>query len=142
LSTEANTALVRRIIEAFLLRGRVERVDDSFAPGFVPFGRRVGPDRFRRLVSALRAAFPDMTGVIEHRVAEGDLVVCALTVQGSQRGAFAFPQVGILPPTGQSFCVRHCHRWRVVEGRIVAHWAVRDELGQLAQLGHLTLPAP
>jgi predicted ester cyclase len=142
MSTEANKALVRHIIEEVLIGGRVDRVDDYFSGDFVQFGRRVGPGQFRALVTALHTAFPDLRGVVEHLVAEGDLVVCDLTVQGMQRGPFPFPQVGILPPTGRSYRVKHCHWWRVVDGKIAEHWAVRDDLGQLTQSGHLTLPTP
>ena len=38
--------------------------------------------------------------------------------------------------------MKQCHGWRVADGKIAEHWAVRDDLGQLRQLGHLSLPAP
>ncbi len=64
------------------------------------------------------------------------LVVCDLAVAGTQHGPFPFPGVGILPPTGKPYAIKHCHWFRVADGKITEHWAVRDDLG------HLTLPTP
>lgn len=142
MSAAENKALVRRMMEEVLLRGQAELIDEFFSADFVQFGRRVGPGQFKTLVTTLHAAFPDLQGTIEHLVAEEDLVVTEVTVRGTQHGPFPFPQVGILPPTGKSYTVKHCHWWRVVDGKIAEHGAVRDDLGQLTQLGHLSLPTP
>ena len=131
-----NKALVRRMLEEVLIGGRVELIDDFFSPDFVQFGQRVGPAQFRGVVTAIHAAFPGVRGVIEHLVAEDDLVVCDLAVQGTQLGPFPFPRMGVLPPTGKSYAIKHCHWFRVADGKITEHWAVRDDLG------HLALPTP
>ena len=36
--------------------------------------------------------------------------------------------------------VRHVHLYRVADGKIAEHWAVRDDLGMLLQLGALPQP--
>ena len=44
---------------------------------------------------------------------------------------------GKIPPSGKHFSVRHVHLYRVTDGRITEHWAVRDDLGLLLQIGSL-----
>jgi len=41
------------------------------------------------------------------------------------------------PPSGKTFRVKHMHRFRLKEAKIVEHFAVRDDLGMFKQLGHL-----
>jgi len=142
MSAADNKALVRRMLEEVLIGGRVELVDDFFAPDFIQFGRRVGLGQFKGVVTAIHSAFPGWRGVIEHLVAEDDLVVCDMAVEGIQHGPFPFPGVGVLPPTGKSYAIRHCHWFRIADGKIAEHWGVRDDLGHLTQLGHLALPTP
>ena len=42
-----------------------------------------------------------------------------------------------LLPSGKTFRVKHIHRFRLRDGKIVEHIAVRDDLGMFQQLGHL-----
>ena len=142
MSTEENKTLVRDMLEQILNRGNVGRVGDYFSGEFVNFGTRVGPGQFADVITRWRAAFPDVHATIDHLVAEDDLVVSDLTVRGTQHGPFTTLQWGTLPPTGRAYAVKHCHWWRIVEGKIAEHWALRDDLGQLRQLGHLVPPAP
>ena len=37
--------------------------------------------------------------------------------------------------SGQTYTVTHVHIYRVVDGKIREHWAVRDDLSMLQQLG-------
>jgi predicted ester cyclase len=45
-----------------------------------------------------------------------------------------------LQATGRRFAQRQSHWYRVVDGRLTEHWATRDDLGLLHQLG--AAPAP
>jgi predicted ester cyclase len=45
-----------------------------------------------------------------------------------------------IAPTGKSFSAEHVHRHRVVDGKLVERWAVRDDLGTLIQLGIIGPP--
>ena len=45
-----------------------------------------------------------------------------------------------IAPTGKSFSAEHVHRHRVVDGKLVERWAVRDDLGTVIQLGIIGPP--
>ena len=50
----------------------------------------------------------------------------------------AFVYVGDLmgiAPTGKRVAVQQTHRFRVADGKVAEHWAVRDDLGMMRQLG-------
>jgi predicted ester cyclase len=42
-----------------------------------------------------------------------------------------------IPPTGKRFTAQQSPWFRVSEGKVAEHWAVRDELGMMRQLGVL-----
>ena len=45
-----------------------------------------------------------------------------------------------IAPAGKSFSAEHVHRHRVVDGKLVERWAVRDDLGTVIQLGNIGPP--
>ena len=47
-----------------------------------------------------------------------------------------------IPPTGRRLVVRQAHMLRLHDGLIREHWAVRDDLGVLVQLGAVESPTP
>jgi predicted ester cyclase len=89
----------------------------------------------RAAVNWLSAAFPDMHMAIDDVLAEGDKVVVQTTMSGTHQGPFW----GIAP-TGRRFAQRQVHVFRIVAGKVAEHWAIRDDLGFLQQLG--AAPAP
>ena len=40
-----------------------------------------------------------------------------------------------IAPTRERFAVQQVHWFRVAEGKVAEHWAVRDDLGMMRQLG-------
>ena len=74
-------------------------VDNDAMPGMAP-GRQGMIDMMGMFV----AAFPDLNVVVEHWVAEGNLVVGVMTTKGTQTGEF----MGI-PASGKKFSVREMH---------------------------------
>lgn len=88
----------------------------------------------RSIVEKIWRAFPDHTMTVDDVIAEGDRVVCRVTVTGTHTGKLDFVMLQ-LPPTGKRFVSTSIHIFRVVNGQIVERWAVRDDVGMLQQLG-------
>ncbi len=126
-------------VEVLFNRGEVDRVEEFVTPDFVNHeawpGEDPGYEGFRLRLTRLREAFPDFHMEVRECLVDGDLVAYRAEVTGTHRG----PILGI-PPTGRSFRVQHMHMLRLRDGRACEHWATRDDLGMLQQLG--VLPAP
>ena len=111
-----------------------------------PASRGRGPSAFYATALWLREAYADLRFDVHEVIAEGDLVVIHATMSGRHVGAFvgygpdARPTQAF-PPTGRRFATTQTHWFRVAEGKVVEHWANRDDLGTAKQLG-LTPPSP
>ena len=106
-----------------------------------PFGDEApeevdGPRHLRDAVTWLRAQYPDLVMEPEAIAVEGGLVALRVRSTGTNLGPVA-PGV---PPTGRRFDARQSHWFRVAEGRLCEHWATRDDLTAMLQLG-LVVPA-
>ena len=134
--SEQNKRIFACLMEEVFNRGNLDAADEFVASDFLNHEAATdaprGPEGFKEPVRWLRAAFPDLRAVLHESVAEGDLVVGRITLSGTHRGEF----MGV-PATGRSFSVQHLHMYRVTDGKVSEHWACRDDLGQLAQLGLL-----
>ena len=93
-----------------------------------------GREGLRQILDSIRHDLGE--GDIEHHhlIAEGDLVADHLTVKGVHQ-ASTMPLLAGTEPTGLDVSWMFIHIWRVVDGHIVEHWACRDDLGLLHQLG-------
>ena len=100
-------------------------VDNDAMPGMAP-GRQGMIDMMGMFVGA----FPDLNVVVEHWVAEGDLVVGVMTTKGTQTGEF----MG-MPASGKKFSVREMHMARVANGKMAEHWGLSNEMSMMQQLG-------
>ena len=94
-----------------------------------------GPDGFRDTARRLRRAFADLRIEPLDVIAEADKVVIRARVSGRQVGPFAG-----MPVTGREFSVEHTHIVRILDGKVVEHWANRDDCGMMRQLGVLHIP--
>ena len=93
-----------------------------------------GREGLRLTLATLEHDLDGPTTVIERVVAQDDLVVVQLTMQG-RHVASTMPLLGGLPPTGREVAWNFIHIWRVAGGLIAEHWACRDDVGLLAQVG-------
>jgi predicted ester cyclase len=119
--SEENKALVRRLVDEAINGGRLELVEDLFAPELAEPARQA----FR----SFRAAFPHWREEIVDLVAEGDKVAARFRCSGTFQGEFM-----VLPPTGggrRSTRSSSCAR----EGRFVEYWGLEDNVTRLRQLG-------
>ena len=131
---DENKELIRRYTQEVFDDGNVDAVDRYLAPDFYNHVTgRSGTEDFKRLAAEFRDA-SGSANVIDLMVAEGDLVVALMTITRTlhkELRVFGFT----FPGDGQSYTVTHVHIYRVVDGKIREHWAVRDDLSMLRQLG-------
>lgn len=140
MTEENNIRAIRRqheLIEA-------GRLDDAAAQ-FSEIGRNHGRVVPRRFILAIlednRTTFPDWSMPIESIVASGAEVVVRCRFRGTHAGVGRLPVNGGLlidvPPTGRSIDIQHIHWYVLEDGMIVEHWANRDDIGMMQQLGLL-----
>jgi len=146
--TEASTELARRYFEEIINLRAFEVCTQIIAEDYVehavaPFGQsepgRVhGPTATRESLEWLIAQFPDIHMTIEALVAEGDTVAVRILSEGTNLGKLN----GTIPPTGRRFVARQSHWFRVEEGQLAEHWATREDLPAMIQLGVIQPPGP
>jgi len=144
--SESSKELARRYFEEVInerVLGAVGEIvaDDCVEHALAPFGQvepgRVnGPDALRQTVGWLTAQFPDITMTIEALVSEGDVVAVRVLSSGTNLGELN----GVLPPTGRRFEARQSHWFRVAGGKLAEHWATREDLPVMVQLGVIEPP--
>src|SRR5215213_102651 len=112
---EEHKAAYRRIIEA-VNAGDFDALDALFAADMVDHnpvpGQVPGLAGFKQWMSTAQRSFPDLSGTVEHVLAEGDLVAGRVTWRGTQSGPF----VGTAP-TGRSVAFAAYHIARFEGGR-------------------------
>jgi predicted ester cyclase len=138
----------RRIVEAFLEAfntGDIERAIDCFADDALNHGHRAGPAGLKAVLLDIQTRFPDAKLTPLTWVVAGEWIVLRSTYSGTHRGVGALPVDGGMligvSPTGRYFEVQHIHMFRVARSKIAEHWANRDDVGMLRQLGLLPPPA-
>jgi len=159
MTLEGNKAIVRQFFEASSA-GDIEAMLNSWSPNAINHGRfnssapvspqqmpPSGIDGLRAVFTSLHDAFPDRQWQIDDLLAVDDRVICRLTISGTHQGVPTIPVEGGIflkrtPPLGKSYSVLHIHIFRLTDGKIVEHWAARDDLGLLEQIGGLPLPTP
>jgi steroid delta-isomerase-like uncharacterized protein len=140
-ASNANLTLVQQQHEA-LNRGDVDAAAEFFAEDCRNHGRQVGRAGVRAVLKDIRRTFPDAQFAVLDSVTEGEWVVVRCTFSGTHRGVGQIPINGGMlvgePPTGRHFEVQHIHMYQVRNGKITEHFANRDDLGMMQQLGLLS----
>ena len=143
-ATETNRRIAEQFHEA-LNSGQLDAAASCFSEDCQNHGRQVGRNGVRKVLGEIKTNFPDAKLTTLNSVAEGEWVVVRCTYSGTHRGTSRFPVDGGMlvgvQPTGRSFEVQHIHMYRVLEGKIAEHFANRDDVGMMRQLGLLALPA-
>jgi steroid delta-isomerase-like uncharacterized protein len=89
--------------------------------------------------------FPDWKMEIVDMVADSASVIVRCRVSGTHKGIGTRRINGGflmgVKPTGKHFEVQHIHWYKIHDGKIVDHFANRDDLGMTQQLGLLPRPA-
>lgn len=112
-----------------------------------PENRSRGPKGFYATALWLRSCLADMRWDINDVVADGDLVAVHTTAHGRHVGPFAFYDEDgnveqAFPPTGKTCSVAQTHWFRVADGKVIEHWANRDDMGTARQLGWIPPSLP
>lgn len=138
--------LATRWVTEVINNGDTSQVGQIVAARYVeharaPFGTLApdvvdGPAHTTALVKSLRDQFPDLHMEVESVVADRDEVVLRVRASGTHTGFLN----GVIPPTGRRFSATQGHWFRVSSDRLAEHWAVRDDLATLLQLGILEPP--
>ena len=145
MSLEANKHLIQRLID----EGHNRR-DAAAAAAFYTEDASnhlciVGRAGMKAVFETLYTVFPDFQYRILESTAEDDRVVCKVEMTGTHRGQPALREAfsGMLngvAPTGKLVKVLQFHSFRMRDGLIAEHAAVRDDMGMVLQLGLVQKP--
>ena len=93
-----------------------------------------GREGLRQILDTVRHDLGDVDMEQHHLLTDGDLVVQHVTLRGVHR-ASTMPLFAGTEPTATEVSWTFIHIWRVEDEQIVEHWACRDDLGLLHQVG-------
>ena len=135
--------------------GELEAMDDNVTADFLNLrsvdeplqAREPGPDGLRATSLWLRQAFADLRFEIHETVIQRDRIAALVTMHARQHGTFVVHDdpsgqvTDAFPSTDRTLAVRQTHWFRIRDGKISEHDAVRDDLGMAKQLKWLP-PTP
>jgi predicted ester cyclase len=134
-TTQANAAVVARLWEEAFNAGSVDVLPELVSEEFVNFGAVTdGPQFLTALIREQRTAFPDMRFTPTQVIAADDWVLTKTRWTGTFTAPCSHLGLAGVEPTGRSFDVQHVHAFRLADGKVVEHWAVRDDLTMHHQL--------
>ena len=131
--SEQNKAVFEKLMSALNAKDLATMeslIADDFVDNDAMLGMAPGRQGMIDMMGMFVGAFPDLNVVVEHWVAEGDLVVGVMTTKGTQTGEF----MG-MPASGKKFSVREMHMVRVANGKMAEHWGLSNEMSMMQQLG-------
>jgi predicted ester cyclase len=138
--TKTNIAVVRAEHDK-LNQGDWQGAAELYAEDARNHGRPVGRAGLIRVLEDIYRTFPDFRMEIVDLVADGDAVVVRCKVSGTHEGVGRLPVNGGMlvgvAPTHKHFEVQHIHWYRLRDGKIIEHYATRDDLDMMRQLGLL-----
>ncbi len=136
-TTEDNIQIVREAFNTFNT-GDITRVSEFISLQYFNHESQMdpsrsklrGPEEFIDTVRNLRSAFDNLHYQEQETIAAGDKVVSIVNVTGKHTGNFF-----IIPPSGNRISYRAVHIHRIVDGKIIEHQGIRDDLSLMVQLG-------
>jgi predicted SnoaL-like aldol condensation-catalyzing enzyme len=141
MTVDDNKNLVRRFAREVFDDGHIDAADQYLAPDFINHVTgQTGSAPYKETIRFVRT-FLNAPNVEDHILAEGDMVALFLTVSGVHTQPTVFGGTPY-PATGKSFSTRHVHLFRVRDGVLVEHWAIRDDLSMLLDLGIVQFTTP
>ena len=134
MSADAN----RKLVEDFYAAGGPladrDELPRFFGPRYVSHNAPAGSERGMSHAEALRASleqsFSDVSYEVLRVVADDDFAAVHAVMRATHSG----DGLGV-KPTGRKVSAEQMHFVRFEDGKIVEHWAVRDDAGLVRQLG-------
>jgi hypothetical protein len=124
-TTEANKAIVQRLVDEVLNGGNLDLVDQLYTPELAPTAHQ--------WIAPFRASFPDVHMDTAELIAEADTVIGRFTCTATHTGTWQGH-----PPTGRRFInIAEVNLYRIHNGQITDTWTLEDNLERLTQLGLL-----
>src|SRR3954453_3840859 len=127
-----NRILARRVLEEIFPANDIdalrEAISDQFVNHEAPPGTPPGLAGIAMYMTLLNRAFSDQRWEIHDVLADGDEVAMRCTHSGVHTGDFFG-----MPATGRRFAYKQMHIVRIIDGKAVEHWAVRDDAGLMRQ---------
>jgi predicted ester cyclase len=134
MTAEEYKAVVRRYIEEVWNGHDLDAIDELVSPEYVNYAATTAEYQCggaKHIMEWLLSVFPDHRFDIEDAAADGDTVAVRGTCTATHEG-----ELWDIPPTGKRFAAQQQSHWfRVSEGKVAEHWAVRDDLSMMRQLG-------
>lgn len=135
---EDNIRLVGNVIDA-LNTGDTSRVSDFISPNYFNHESQIdpvrskmrGPQEFIDTVVNIRKAFSDLKYELTDSIVSSEKVISIVSVRGKHTGSF----FGFIPPTGNKISYQAVHIFKIDDGKIAEHMAIRDDLALMYQLG-------
>jgi predicted ester cyclase len=137
MSTRQSTATVLRLYEKFD-EGALEDITDFIDPNFsanVLGKTTLDWEGFKKFGKAFLTAFPDGRHVFDYVVADGDNVVTVGTYQGTHKG-----ELQGIAPTNSRLKLTVMHFDRLLNGKVVEHRGLANEVDFMHQLGITLVP--
>ena len=131
--------IVRRYFEDIWNRGDLAAVETLIAPdvaGHVNGRTFHGGEALKQRLAALWAAFPEPRFTMDDLLVDGARAAVRWTFRGTHDGGTYLGQAA----TGRSVTVTGMNVFRLAGGQIAELWVNADDLGELEQLGLITLP--
>ena len=143
MSVEQHKRLVTRVFTEAFNQGRLEVIDDAVGENAIDHQHPDVPsfaEHLKAVVTAMRAAFPDLHFELTEIIGEGEWVAVHSVMTGTNTGELRQPLLPpdapeSLPPTGRPVRVAHMHMIRFENGRNTELLHVMDTMAMLGQLG-------
>lgn len=129
---ETTERIFRAVIEQGFGKGDLAAIDAVVAPDFIEHQRGAGSGvvELKRMISRLRGWFPDLTLTVEDLIVSGDKAWGRIVARATHTQT-----VMGRPPTGKRIQIDIIDICRVVDGKMVEHWGVPDQLALMEQVG-------
>jgi len=138
MSIAENKIIASRFLEEVWNKGNVSFLNEILTSDcvshFTPSLKAVfrGPDEYKQAVGIFRTAFPDLHFEIKDLIAEGDKVACYWIATGTNKGQYMN-----YAATGKKMENPGVTIFGIVNGKIISHMAIWDEIYGLRQVGNM-----